>query len=98
MAPKNQPVEEVVEEVEVVEEEVVQGDTPKEQIKSIFLSRIFWANTLAFLAFAVQKRYGFVIDEELQMQILTIINIALRTISKDAVTWRISRGNTEEVS
>jgi hypothetical protein len=76
--------------VEVIKEEavVVTEESAANQIKSIFTSKTFWVNILAFIAFAAQKHWGFVIDESLQAQILMVINIVLRTITKDAVKWK----------
>lgn len=57
-------------------------------VKSIFKSKTFWVNFLAFVSFLVQKKYGFVIDESLQAQGLMLVNIILRTITKEAVVWK----------
>lgn len=59
-----------------------------ESIKSIFKSKTFWVNFLAFIAFAVQKRWGFVMDEALQAQLLMIINVVLRAVTKEPVKWK----------
>jgi hypothetical protein len=63
--------------------EVVETTT----FKSIFESKTIWVNFLAIIAFIIQQRFGFVIDEAIQVQILGVINIALRTITKDPVKW-----------
>lgn len=55
--------------------------------KSIFLSKTIWVNFLAIIALVVQKKFGFVIDESIQIEILGFINILLRTITKEPVTW-----------
>ena len=68
------------------------------QIKSIFLSKTFWVNVIALVALQAQKHYGFVIDETMQIEILGLVNIALRSITSDAVTWRKNRGNTQKDS
>jgi hypothetical protein len=64
-------------------EEVVQENP----VKSIFLSKTIWLNLLAIVALVLQKKFGFVIDEALQIEILGFINIALRMITKEPVTW-----------
>ena len=58
------------------------------QIKSIFTSKTFWVNFLAIIAFAIQKQYGFIIDEATQAQALMLINIILRSITKEEVKWK----------
>lgn len=55
--------------------------------KSIFTSKTIWVNLLAIIAWLVQKQFGFVIDESIQMEILGFINILLRMITKEPVTW-----------
>jgi hypothetical protein len=64
-------------------EEVVQENS----VKSIFLSKTIWLNILAIVALILQKKFGFVLDESIQIEILGFINIALRMITKEAVTW-----------
>lgn len=63
-------------------------EEPIKQIKSIFTSKTFWVNMIALIAFAVQSHWGFVVDEALQAQVLMIVNIILRTITKDPVKWK----------
>ena len=57
--------------------------------KHILESKTLWVNLIAIIAFFVQRKYGFVIDESIQAQILGIINVGLRTITKDPVRWNI---------
>lgn len=68
-----------------------------ETVKSIFKSKTFWVNFVGFISFIVQNKYGFVIDESLQAQALMLINIILRTITKEPVVWR-NDGNSKENS
>lgn len=62
-------------------------ESPVVQVKRIVYSKTIWVNLLAFVAFWIQREYGFVISEELQMQALTLINIALRFVTKEAIAW-----------
>lgn len=62
-------------------------ESPAVQVKRIVYSKTIWVNLLAFVAFWIQREYGFVISEELQMQALTLINIALRFVTKEAIAW-----------
>lgn len=74
-----------------VEEVVIIEETPVQQIKSIFTSKTFWVNILALIAFAVQSKWGFIMDEALQAQILMVINIILRAVTKEPVQWTSSK-------
>lgn len=58
-----------------------------QKFKKIYTSKTFWVNTVAFVSFLIQQRYGYVIDEALQVQIISVINIILRSVSSDGVRW-----------
>lgn len=66
-----------------IEEQV--NETPS--FKHALESKTVWVNIIAFIAFLVQRKYGFVVEESVQAQILGLINIGLRTITKDPVRW-----------
>lgn len=55
--------------------------------KHIAKSRTFWINLVAIATIFVQSKYGYIIDEDIQMQILGFINIGLRAITKEPVSW-----------
>jgi len=58
-----------------------------QNFKSILESKTIWVNVLAIIVFIIQQRFGFVIDEAIQVEILGVINVLLRTITKDPVRW-----------
>lgn len=58
-----------------------------QKFKKIYTSKTFWVNTVAFIAFLIQQRYGYAIDEGTQVQIVSVINIILRSVSSDGVRW-----------
>lgn len=64
------------------------GKIDAKDVKNFLKSRTIWVNIIAIIAFFVQKKFGFVIDETLQMQILGVINIGLRFITKEPVAWK----------
>lgn len=77
------------------------SEEPMVAIKRVVLSKTIWVNVLAFVAFWIQKQYGFVISEELQMQALTLINIALRFVTHEKIAWGGSgdvNGTNQETS
>lgn len=51
--------------------------------KKWYLSKTFWLNALAFLAFLIQLKYGFVIGAEEQIAIVTVANLILRAVTKE---------------
>lgn len=57
------------------------------EVRSIFSSKTFWTNVLAIIAFAVQQKWGFVIDPSIQAQIVLGINIWLRKVTTNPVNW-----------
>lgn len=84
--------------VTVVEETIVVEESPKVAVKRILKSKTIWVNLLAFVAFWIQKEYGFVISEDLQMQVLTLINIALRFVTHEKIVWGGENGNSQETA
>lgn len=71
-------------------------ESPKVAVKRILKSKTIWVNLLAFIAFWVQKEYGFIISEDLQMQALTLINIILRFVTKEPIAWGGENGTSQE--
>jgi hypothetical protein len=55
--------------------------------KKFYLSKTFWVNVVCAAALGLQMRYGFVIGAELQALALTAINLGLRKITNQPVTW-----------
>ena len=55
--------------------------------KKFYLSKTFWVNIICAAALGLQMRYGFVIGAELQALALTAINLGLRKITNQPVTW-----------
>lgn len=55
--------------------------------KKFWLSKTFWVNLISIVAILVQSFTGFVIDPEKQVAILGFINMALRFVTKEPVTW-----------
>jgi hypothetical protein len=55
--------------------------------KKFYFSKTFWVNVVCAAALGLQMRYGFVIGAELQALALTAINLGLRKITNQPVTW-----------
>jgi hypothetical protein len=55
--------------------------------KKFYMSKTFWANIVLAAAIFAQMKYGFVFAPEIQALALTGINLALRKITKEPVTW-----------
>lgn len=73
-------------------------ENPTVAVKRILKSKTIWVNFLAFIAFWIQKEYGFVINEDLQMEALTLINIILRFVTKEAIAWGGENGDSKKDS
>ena len=56
--------------------------------KSFLTSKTLWVNTIAFAAIVVQGFTGFAIDPVLQAGALTVINVILRAVTKEAVSFK----------
>jgi len=56
--------------------------------KSYLKSKTLWINAIAFIALVVQGFFGFPISPEIQAGILVIINVILRSITKDTIEWK----------
>ena len=63
------------------------GKIDLQDAKRIIQSKTIWVNLLAFVAFFLQSKYGYVMDEGMQAQILTIINIGLRYVTSTPIVW-----------
>ena len=66
---------------------VVVEESPKVAVKRILKSKTIWINAIALLSFAIEKHYGFLVDQELQLEILSLINIGLRFITHEKLVW-----------
>ena len=56
-------------------------------MKRWFWSKTIWVNVLAIVALIAQSFLGYAISAETQVAILGIINVGLRAITGDEVTW-----------
>lgn len=59
-------------------------------MKSIFTSKTFWVNLIALAGIIIQGATGseILVNLETQASVLAFINIILRTITKEPVTWK----------
>lgn len=64
------------------------GDIDFQDVKKIYQSKTFWVNLIAIVAIMAQSKFGFIIDETIQVQLLGIINIGLRMITNQPVKWK----------
>lgn len=55
--------------------------------KKFWLSKTFWVNTVSLLALLAQLQLGFVVGVEYQAIALTLVNLALRKITRQPVIW-----------
>ena len=58
-------------------------------MKSIFTSKTFWVNVVGLVAMVVQGITGKeILTLEIQGTIMAVLNILLRTVTKDPVNWQ----------
>jgi hypothetical protein len=55
--------------------------------KAFWLSKTLWINLLAVLGLFMQTQSGFVIDPTMQAGLLCLVNMGLRTVTKEPVIW-----------
>jgi len=55
--------------------------------KKFWESKTFWTNTIAAVALCAQMNWGFIVGPEIQALALTGINLFLRKITSQPVTW-----------
>ena len=56
--------------------------------KPLLKSRTFWVNIVAIIAMAMESQLGYQIDAEAQVAILAVINLLLRLVTKEPITWK----------
>lgn len=66
----------------------VVNDDATQNAKSILLSKTFWVNIVMIICFIAQNKWGYIIDENTQIQALGVINIILRLTTKEPVRWK----------
>lgn len=55
--------------------------------KKWYTSKTFWTNVIAAGAIGLQMKFGFIIDANMQALALTIVNIVLRKLTKEPITF-----------
>jgi hypothetical protein len=68
-------------------EKIGEEETLTEQVKHFICSKTIWVNVVMLVAIVAQNKFGYVLNEELQFQLLTLINIGWRFITKDRIIW-----------
>jgi hypothetical protein len=58
-------------------------------VKFFLKSKTVWVQLIASLASFLATNYGFELPAEQQVWILGVVNIVLRFITKDAISWKI---------
>jgi len=55
--------------------------------KSWYKSKTFWVNLIALIAIPIQAYSGYTISAGTETSVLAVINLILRTITKEEITW-----------
>lgn len=53
--------------------------------KPFYKSKTFWTNVVAIGGMLAQMKYGFIVSVELQTLALSVINLALRAVTKEPI-------------
>lgn len=59
----------------------------KEEVKHFLTSKIIWVNLISIFVFFIQRQYGFVISEDMQLVLLSAINMVLRFYTHKKIIW-----------
>jgi len=57
-----------------------------EQSKKWYLSKTVWINVIALAGLIVQTQTGFLLTPEVQAMALTLVNLAVRSVTKQELT------------
>lgn len=55
--------------------------------KKFWKSKMFWVNLIAIIAIIIQSQTGEVVSLEVQASALAIVNLLLRAITNQPITW-----------
>lgn len=55
--------------------------------KKWYTSKTLWANVVLIVSILLQMKLGFLIEPEIQALVVTLINIVLRKITKQPLSW-----------
>ena len=58
------------------------------QNKKWWMSRTFWANVVAIICLIVRGQYGYTLSPEEEGIIFFLLNLILRKITKQPITWK----------
>jgi hypothetical protein len=56
------------------------------ETKKWYLSKTVWINIVALVGLIVQTQTGFLLTPEVQAMALTLVNLAVRTVTKQELT------------
>jgi len=56
--------------------------------KKIWTSKIVWVNIIALVLAMIQSQTGWAAPPEMQGALLTLVNVALRAMTKEPVRWK----------
>ena len=56
-------------------------------MKKWYLSKTFWVNIIAIIAIIAQQQFGHPINADVQIYLLSAINLVLRTLTKEKLEW-----------
>lgn len=55
--------------------------------KKWYVSKTVWVNILALAGLILQSQFGFIFTPETQAFVLSLVNLGLRTVTKEEIVW-----------
>jgi hypothetical protein len=56
-------------------------------MKKWYTSKTIWVNVVAVITSVISSRFGYTVSAEVQVGILTGLNVLLRKVTKSEVVW-----------
>lgn len=60
----------------------------EEAVQYVLHSKTIWVNLIAMVSFWIQNKYGFIVDASTQLELLSMVNVALRSFSKHRIVFK----------
>ena len=55
--------------------------------KKWYTSKTVWINVVSVAGIMLQSQFGFLITPDMQVMLLGLLNVAVRTVTKEEITW-----------
>lgn len=59
------------------------------EAKPFYYSKTFWVNLVAIIVLLIQANTSFIIEPEVQILIIVIVSLILRSVTKQPISWSL---------